>query len=97
MVKPQTSSGKATVFIVDDHPLVRDWLTRLINQEVDLEVCGTADNADEARVAIARLRPAISIIDIGLRGKSGLELIRTLTDQNPDQNILVLSMHDEAV
>ena len=97
MAKPPVSSNKATVFIVDDHPLVRDWLTRLINQEVDLEVCGTADNADEARVAIARLRPAISIIDIGLRGKSGLELIRTLTDQNPDQNILVLSMHDEAV
>ena len=88
---------KTTVFIVDDHPLVRDWLSRLINDEADLEVCGTADNADEASVAIARHQPAISIIDIGLRGKSGLELIRNLTDQNPDQNILVLSMHDEAV
>ena len=97
MAKPQLSSPKATVFIVDDHPLVRDWLSRLVNEEVDLEVCGCADNADEASLAIARLRPAISIIDIGLRGKSGLELIRTLTDQNPDQNILVLSMHDEAV
>src|SRR5271156_13137 len=91
------SSPKATVFIVDDHPLVRDWLSRLINDEVDLEVCGWADHADEASAAIARLHPDISIIDIGLRGKSGLELIRTLTDQNPNQNILVLSMHDEAI
>jgi len=97
MAKPQVSSPKATVFIVDDHPLVLDWLSRLINDEADLEVCGCADNADEARASIARLRPDISIIDIGLRGKSGLELIRALTDQNPDQNILVLSMHDEAV
>jgi DNA-binding NarL/FixJ family response regulator len=97
MTKPQGASKKATVFVVDDHPLVRDWLSRLINDEVDLEVCGCADNADEASVAIARLHPAIAVIDIGLRGKSGLELIRALTDQNPDQNILVLSMHDEAV
>ena len=97
MTKPHASSSKAKVFIVDDHPLVRDWLSQLINDEADLEVCGCADNADEASLAIARLHPAISIIDIGLRGKSGLELIRNLTDQNPDQCILVLSMHDEVV
>jgi len=97
MAKSPLSSPKATVFIVDDHPLVQDWLSRLINDEVDLKVCGSSDNADEASQAIARLRPDISIIDIGLQGKSGLELIRALTDQNPDQNILVLSMHDEAV
>jgi len=97
MEKTPSSPRKATVFIVDDHPMVRDWLSRLINDEADLEVCGSADNADEAGQAIARLHPAISIIDIGLRGKSGLELIRALTDQNPEQNILVLSMHDEAV
>lgn len=95
--KPHSSSAKATVFLVDDHPLVRDWLSRLINNEEDLEVCGSADTAAEASHAIAQLRPAVSIIDIGLPGKSGLELIRTLTDQNPDQNILVLSMHDEVV
>jgi DNA-binding NarL/FixJ family response regulator len=95
--KHPPSPAKATVFIVDDHPMVRDWLSRLINDEEDLEVCGFADNAGEARQAISQLRPAISIIDIGLRGKSGLELIRALTDQNPDQNILVLSMHDEDV
>jgi DNA-binding NarL/FixJ family response regulator len=97
MSKPQFSCPKITVFIVDDHPLVGDWLSRLINDEADLQVCGYADNADEANQAISRLRPGIAIIDIGLRGKSGLELIRNLTDQNPEQNILVLSMHDEVV
>jgi DNA-binding NarL/FixJ family response regulator len=88
---------KKAVFLVDDHPLVRDWLSRLINEETDLEVTGWADNADSASAAIARLQPEIIIVDIGLRGKSGLELIRSLTDQNPDLLILVLSMHDEAV
>jgi DNA-binding NarL/FixJ family response regulator len=97
MTQPQIASPKATVFLVDDHPLVLDWLSQLINAEIDLEVCGTADHAQEASLAIARLRPAVAVIDIGLRGKSGLELIRSLTDQNPDQCILVLSMHDEAV
>jgi DNA-binding NarL/FixJ family response regulator len=72
-------------------------LSRLINEEKDLEVCGSAGTADAAIGAIERLKPGIIIIDIGLRGKSGLELIRFLTDQNPDELILVLSMHDEAV
>jgi DNA-binding NarL/FixJ family response regulator len=48
-------------------------------------------------VCVERLKPGIVIVDIGLRGKSGLELIRFLTDQNPEVLILVLSMHDEAV
>jgi DNA-binding NarL/FixJ family response regulator len=88
---------KTTVFLVDDHPLVRDWLSRLIQEEPDLSVCGWADNADEAIRGIERLHPEIIIVDIGLRGKSGLELIRFLTDQNPETQILVLSMHDEVV
>lgn len=88
---------KKAVFLVDDHPLVREWLSRLINEETDLEVTGWADNAESAISSIGQLQPEIIIVDIGLRGKSGLELIRFLTDQNPDLLILVLSMHDEAV
>ncbi len=96
-IKTAQIRTKKAVFLVDDHPLVRDWLSRLINEETDLEVTGWADNADTAISSIERLQPEIIIIDIGLRGKSGLELIRFLTDQNPDLLILVLSMHDEAV
>ena len=88
---------KTSIFIVDDHPLVRDWLSRLIQEEADLQVSGWADNAEEAIRAIEQHSPEIIIVDIGLRGKSGLELIRFLTDQNPETKILVLSMHDEAV
>jgi len=97
MTKTTPLHSKTTVFLIDDHPLVRDWLSRLINEETDLEVCGWATKADEAIGEIGRLKPGIIIVDIGLPGKSGLELIRHLTDQNPEELILVLSMHDEAV
>jgi DNA-binding NarL/FixJ family response regulator len=97
MTKPPPTRSTKTVFLVDDHPLVRDWLSRLINEETDLKVTGWADSAESAISEIERLKPEIIIIDIGLRGKSGLELIRFLTDQNPNLLILVLSMHDEAV
>lgn len=97
MEETEIPPPKTTVFIVDDHPLVRDWLSRLINEETDMEVCGWADKTDDAIGVIERLQPGVIIVDIGLRGKSGLELIRLLTDQNPKELILVLSMHDEAV
>jgi DNA-binding NarL/FixJ family response regulator len=97
MPKPSRDQSRHTVFLVDDHPLVRDWLTRLINEEPDLKVCGWADRAAEAIRSIEALQPTILIVDIGLHGKSGLELIRFLTDQNPDRKILVLSMYDEVV
>jgi DNA-binding NarL/FixJ family response regulator len=97
MTKNSTLSRKIRIFLVDDHPLVRDMLSRLIHEETDLEVCGWADNTNEAKSAIERLKPDIIIIDIGLRGKSGLELTSFLIDQNPEALILVLSMHDETV
>jgi len=99
MTKPSSSLAhkKHSVLIVDDHPVVRDWLTRMIRQEADMDVCGGADNVDDAIRSVKGLKPDIIIVDISLRGKSGLELIRFLTDQNPDENILVYSMHDEAV
>lgn len=88
---------KHNVFIVDDHPLVREWLSNLINQQPDLAVCGEAGEKGSALEAIVSLKPAIVIVDITLEGGSGLELIKDLKTMAPGVATIVLSMHDESL
>src|SRR5271170_3690275 len=71
-------AGKKTVFVVDDHPLLRQGLALLINQEPDLMVCGEAEDAHAAMKAIAAARPDILIADISLKGPDGLDLLKNL-------------------
>jgi DNA-binding NarL/FixJ family response regulator len=92
---PQT--GKKTVLVVDDHPLMRQGLALLINQQQDLHVCGEAEEAQAAMQAIAQLRPDIMILDISLKGPDGIELLKNIRATEPDLPVLVLSMHDEAI
>ena len=94
-MKADFLARKSRVFVVDDHPLVRDGLSSLINQENDLEVCGTAEDAPSALAAIAASRPHIALIDISLKNTSGLELIKDLRIQQPSVAVIVVSMHDE--
>jgi DNA-binding NarL/FixJ family response regulator len=89
--------SKRTVLIVDDHPIVRQGLAQVINQEKDLEVCGQAEDAHEAMEAIRQLNPDMVIVDISLKDTSGMELIKDLKIRHPDLPVLTLSMHDEAV
>ncbi|MEN6577301.1 MAG: response regulator transcription factor [Phycisphaerales bacterium] len=98
--KTQTSAnrrGKRTVLIVDDHPIVRQGLAQLINQEHDLVVCGQAEDAHEAIQAVRESQPDMVIVDISLKDTSGVELIKDLQVQHPNLPVLTLSMHDEAV
>jgi DNA-binding NarL/FixJ family response regulator len=83
------------VFLVDDHPLVREWLTNLINQQVDLTVCGESETAPQALQAIASAKPDIAVVDLSLKDSSGIELIKSLKESQPGVAVLVLSMHDE--
>src|SRR5215831_19489609 len=94
---PITSMRKGRIFIVDDHPLVREGLTNLINGQSDLVVCGEAKDSAEAIAGITKERPDVAIIDISLTNESGLELIKHLTKQFPQLAVVVLSMHDEAL
>ncbi|MCW1883467.1 response regulator transcription factor [Luteolibacter flavescens] len=80
---------------MDDHPLVREWLTNLINQQEDLIVCGEADTAPAALEAIIGLKPTVAIVDITLVDGSGLELVKDIRKSSPGTWSLVLSMHDE--
>ena len=86
---------KTKILLVDDHPLVREWLTNLINEEPDLEVCGQAGNTREAFGLIGTLLPRIVVVDISLDGASGLELIKDVKAVHPQVDMIVLSMHDE--
>lgn len=90
-------AGKKTVLVVDDHPLMRQGLALLINQQQDMQVCGEAEEAQAALQAIARLRPDIMILDISLNGPDGIELLKNIRASDPDLPVLVLSMHDEAI
>ena len=93
---PEPASGKRRVYLVDDHPLVREWLTNLIHQQPDLAVCGEAETGPQAMRAIAELKPDVAIVDISLRDSSGIELIKDLKQCCPGVAVLVLSMHEES-
>jgi DNA-binding NarL/FixJ family response regulator len=84
------------IFVVDDHPIIRQGLAQLIRQEPDLHYAGDAEDAVEALRAIETVKPDIVIIDISLKSSSGIELIKDLRIRNPEMPILVLSMHDES-
>jgi DNA-binding NarL/FixJ family response regulator len=88
---------KATVLLVDDHPIVRQGLTQLINREPDLTVCGDAEDANSALLAIAAHRPDIVILDISLNGPDGLSVLKDIRTNYAALPVLVLSMHDEAL
>jgi len=87
---------KRKVFVVDDHPIVRQGLSLMINAESDLVVCGQAEESQTALPAIAESKPDVLIIDISLNGPDGLELVKQLRTLYPNLPILILSMHDEA-
>src|ERR1035438_1414571 len=91
------SYGKRSVFIVDDHPLLRQGLSLLINQQQDLEVGGWAEDAETALQAIANNRPGVMIVDISLGGTDGLDLLKTIRSFDGVLPVLILSMHDESV
>ncbi len=94
--KPGTAQSKR-VFILDDHPMMRQGLAQLIEAEPDLSVCGEAETAGGALEAVAALKPDLVLADISLPDKNGLELIKDLQSSAPGLPVLVISMHDESL
>src|SRR5215468_4339197 len=91
------AARKRRIFLVDDHPLVREGLANLINGQDDLIVCGEAEDSARAIAAIRKARPDVALIDISLKNESGLELVKNLASQFPRVALIVVSMHDEAL
>lgn len=88
---------KIKVLLVDDHPILRAGLGRLINQEADMMICGEAEDGATAFDLVGTLNPDIAVIDISLKGSNGIELVKNLKARYPELPTMVLSMHDESL
>ncbi len=91
------TAAKERVLVVDDHPLFRDRLAQIINHELDMEVCGEAEDVRGALEILQHSQPDLMIVDISLPGTGGLELIKQSRALSVRTPILVLSMHDETL
>jgi DNA-binding NarL/FixJ family response regulator len=94
---PTPGGRRIRIFIVDDHPLVRDGLKARIAQEPGMEVCGEAETAEGAIATWQANRPDVVIVDLGLRDMHGLRLIETMRSRDAEVRILVLSAYSEAL
>lgn len=88
---------KKRVLLVDDHPLMRAGLTKLINSLPDFEVCGEVAEARMTLDAVHECKPDLVLLDISMQGESGLEVLKEIKAQHPKVHVLILSMHDETV
>jgi DNA-binding NarL/FixJ family response regulator len=93
----KAEEDKSKILVVDDHPMIREGLVRLVDDEQDLAICGQADDAPEALKAISETKPDIVVIDILLKSSNGIELMKSIKAQYPKLPVLILSMHNEAL
>ena len=97
MSTKQAQPNKKRILLVDDHPVLRKGLVRLIDSKDEFVVCGEASTAADAMALIRELEPHLAIVDIGLPGASGIELTKTIRAEFQKLPVLILSMHEEAL
>jgi DNA-binding NarL/FixJ family response regulator len=85
------------IILVDDHPVMREGVAELINHEPDLVICGQFEDSASAFEAIPHLAPDLAVVDLSLKGSSGLDLVKNIKAAYPKLLILVFSMHDESL
>jgi DNA-binding NarL/FixJ family response regulator len=93
----KSQAKKTRLLILDDHPMMRDGLAQLINNEPDLSVCGQAGTGAEGLEMVASLKPDLLLADISLPDKSGIEVIKDSLALHPEVPVLAISMHDETL
>jgi DNA-binding NarL/FixJ family response regulator len=89
------SARKNRITVVDDHPVVLEGLSQLINREDDLVVCATADNAKDALEAVKKQQVDLVVVDMLLKDTTGVQVTEKLRSQYPSLHILILSMSDD--
>jgi DNA-binding NarL/FixJ family response regulator len=97
MTIPRLASKRHRIFLVEDHPAMREGFAQLLNAEPDLQVCGQAGTAAEALQGLPAARPDLAIVDLSLQGSDGMDLIKDLASRHTALPVLVLSTHDETL
>jgi DNA-binding NarL/FixJ family response regulator len=93
-MKANVQHGRKRIFIVDDHPLIREWLATLIHEQGDLKVCGEARHAAEALGPIAAAKPHVVVVDISMQRGSRIEVIKNIQGVCPTAAVIVFSVQD---
>lgn len=93
--QPELTNKRKQILIVDDHAVVREGLKLLIEQQGDLEVCASIENAEDALDIIEHNHIDLAVVDISLNGTNGLQLTEKIKVHNPHLPVLILTMHDE--
>ncbi|HET6425167.1 MAG TPA: response regulator transcription factor [Planctomycetaceae bacterium] len=86
---------KTRIFVVDDHPLMRDGMTLLISGEADLQICGSAGSMQDAMKQVASAEPDLMVVDLSLKDGLGLDLIKSVKERFPKIRMLVVSAFEE--
>ncbi len=83
------------IFVVEDHPVMRDAYVQVLGEESDLELAGAAASAEEAISALAETPCDLVVTDLRLPGRTGIDLVRHLRVQRPGLPVVVISAHEE--
>ena len=97
MTSQQLDPEATRVFIVEDHPVFAAGLAQLIDTEAGLCTCGVASSAQMALDFAARKEFDVMVVDLSLGDSSGLDVIKTVTRDDPGARILAVSMHEESL
>ena len=81
------------IIIVDDHQIIRDGLTNMLQDPEDIRICGSASDYQQAIDLCRQVNPDIVITDLSMPGRSGIELITKISEAFPEIRVLVLSMY----
>ncbi|MFU0842359.1 MAG: Two-component system response regulator NarL [Burkholderia sp.] len=83
---------KYSVVIIDDHPLLRKGVRELLSLEPEIEVVGEAGTREEALDLVARTEPDLTILDLNIKGSSGLEILSRLKEEDPSRRVVILTV-----
>lgn len=95
--KAAAAPKQTHILLVDDHPIVRQGLTQLIDREPDMTVCGEAESGPQAISVLEKDGCDMAIVDLSIHGGNGIDLVKNIVAMWPGFPTLILSMHDESI